>query len=1052
MIKRVLTVLLFLVAVISGAFADDLLRHSIQSCTHDELVAMCMAYNLDPTLSDEFLRSELFAYFNLPDEAEVSFDYEPEKATSIGIDHADQLFTSDDVIILSGNVRISFTTDDGTRSLVAENVAVDLNSKVLQATGAVELGGTDEKERVFTGSVVSLDWSNLDVIVYEGTSSTTRTNTSGTSIVFYVAGETVSYAGPTSGILFRNGTIATTELDPYWSISANKLSLSERDLFVDRAVFRLGRVPIFYFPIFFYPGTTLSFNPAIGLSSDKGAFLTTTYELYGIYPKLGVMGTKSKSDSDSSGSSEDDPDYAGAITSFLATEDDTEMIHDGFYYRPVKEGEDLGELESWARDTNSYFAVFADVYENMGLVAGIDTLNHLLDRSLSLGAVGAAGYMANQVAGLPRFRYTFDFDMSYKKGGLNVSAKLPLLSDPYVRRDFLNRNTSFALDALLGSEQFFPNSYSTMSTYTWVVNASYSKKVGNFSFNLSSLKADIDYKLVTDKNELNETFYKSEIVEGSLPYLSFTSNGTFLSLQGKNRETTRTLDYTSDLAQDFNDERLSIELPEKEIQEEVTEGSDDAQTDIQPDPEPLFKYYGGPALSLEEKTVSKAGSIKAGYTFSQSLDNIYKAELEHDNIYTKGSGSVYVSASAPGQWFDVTETIKPQFNFSRNENGTSVDELYLTSELKAGVPKAGVTYNLTQKVYNHYIKVTETTTDTTDRWGEWDKTDVTVHNLNFSKKIGSFTLGFYFQLRPLTEIIKPSLAYTRGPFKVSADFSMKRPPDTEEFKKDVANLNLSYTESVFTFSLANKYDFTKVEGDDVDYWNGYSLTQKASLKPVKGLTLNQSSSYKNRFEATKFQVGAAYVLDTSVLDLNASASMSFKDREYDKDILNIGLKLSQDKLTFWKGRMGVDSSLNFAFNYDFQNPYRTSFTVSYTFEFGIAEFMDLAISVSSANKTFARYYQGGSFNFSSMLEDLWRSFDFFGEGRVNTGFNLNAFRIQMVHYMRDWNLYIDAQGQLTTKYSGKYEWVPTVTVYIKWNAIPELKTQGYWDSNSNEWT
>ena len=58
----------------------------------------------------------------------------------------------------------------------------------------------------------------------------------------------------------------------------------------------------------------------------------------------------------------------------------------------------------------------------------------------------------------------------------------------------------------------------------------------------------------------------------------------------------------------------------------------------------------------------------------------------------------------------------------------------------------------------------------------------------------------------------------------------------------------------------------------------------------------------------------------------------------------------------------------------------------------------------------------------------------------------------MVHYMRDWNLYIDAQGQLTTKYSGKYEWVPTVTVYIKWNAIPELKTQGYWDSNSNEWT
>ena len=268
----------------------------------------------------------------------------------------------------------------------------------------------------------------------------------------------------------------------------------------------------------------------------------------------------------------------------------------------------------------------------------------------------------------------------------------------------------------------------------------------------------------------------------------------------------------------------------------------------------------------------------------------------------------------------------------------------------------------------------------------------------------------------------------------------------------MANLNLSYTNSVFSFSLANKYDFTKVESDDSEFWDGYSLTQKASLKPVKGLTITQSSAYKNKFEATKLQFGATYVLDTSVLDLNANASMSFKDKEYDKDILNLGIKLSQDKITFWKGRMGMDSSLNLAFNYDFQNPYRTSFTVSYTFEFGIAEFLDLAISVSSANKTFARYYQNGEFSFSSMIEDLARSFDFFGGGRVNTGFNLNAFRIQMVHYMRDWNLYIDAQGQLTTKYSGKYEWVPTVTVYIKWNAIPELKTQGFWDSNSDEWT
>ena len=142
MYKRVLIVLLLLLAVITGAFADDLLRHSIQSCTHDELVAMCMAYNLDPTLSDELMIAQLLEYFNVRTETEeVETKKEPEKATSIGIDHADQLYSSDNVVILSGNVSISFTTDDGTRSLVADTVAIDLDSKILEATGTVELGG-----------------------------------------------------------------------------------------------------------------------------------------------------------------------------------------------------------------------------------------------------------------------------------------------------------------------------------------------------------------------------------------------------------------------------------------------------------------------------------------------------------------------------------------------------------------------------------------------------------------------------------------------------------------------------------------------------------------------------------------------------------------------------------------------------------------------------------------------------------------------------------------------------------------------------------------------
>ena len=1028
-----------LVMVVSGAFADSLLRRSIMSSTHDELVVMCRAYGLENDGSDSVMRQLLLEYFGVTGEEEAgTSETESRKTTSISIRHSDQLFNNDNVVILSGNVELSFTTDDGTRNLVADTVTIDLDSKILEATGSVELCGSSQTDRVFTGSVVSLDWSTLDVIVYEGTSSTTRTNSSGTKIEFYVTGETVSYAGPTSGIIFNNGTIATTRDDPYWSISASKLSLSETDMFVDRAVFRLGRVPVFYFPIFFYPGTTLSFNPSIGLSSSKGSFLTTTYEIYGKYPKLGLTGTKSKS-SNSSSSSEDETDYTGAITAFLNTDDNTEMIRDGFYYRPLKEGEDLGELETWARKTGSYLAVFADTYEKLGLVAGFDTLNYLFDKRMKITAVGAAGYKANPEKNLPRFRYTLDFNFNYKKDTFTVEAKLPTVSDPYVRTDYLNRNSAFSIDSLLGSEQYFPSGYSNVSKYTWVVNASYSKKLGNFSFNLSSLKADIDFKIDSEKDSEGNITYKKTAVEGSLPYISFSSDGTLLSLQGSSRRTTRTLDYTNSLARDFSDEM-------QELEENKVKGSSPLN-DVT-----LFSSYSGPSLNLTETTVSEAASLRAGYTYNQTLENVYKEDLKHDNFYTKGSGTLYVNAALPGKWLTVSETVKPDFNFSRAENGTKVDEFYLSSDLKASIPKLGVTYILSQKVYNYHLKETSSSTEKTDRWGEWNKTDVTAHNISFSQKVGSFTLGFYFQFKPLTETMKPSVGYSRNGFSATADFSMKRPAEDEEFIKDALNVNLSYTSDLVTASLANKYDFTKVPDGEEDKWKGYSLVQKLTVKPITGFTVNENSSFTGKFELNKLQFSVAYVLDTNLIDLNTSASISFKNKDFQKDNLSLSVKLSQDKITVWKGRIGFEQTLNMSFIYDFENPYRTSFTINFTVGFAIAEFLDLSIGVSSANKTFARYYRNGSFSFGSMWEDFWRSFDFFGEGRKNTGFNLDSFKVSLVHYMRDWDLHVDAQGSMTTKYSGKYEWVPTVTVYIKWNAIPELKTQGDWDSKSDEWT
>ncbi|MBO6001582.1 MAG: LPS-assembly protein LptD, partial [Spirochaetales bacterium] len=630
--KAIAAVLIILLVVVSSVFADDsLLRRSIMACTYSELVQMARSYGIAVTQDETELRNTILKFFGLETQPDSPEEPEPtpeaQAVTSISIDHAERMNTVGDVIIMSGTVKVSFSAENtGKRILSADTVAIDLQSKILQASGDVVLEDEDGKNRTFRGQVVSLDWSSLDVVVFDGQSSTTRSNSSGSDIIFYVSGKEVSYDGDSAGVFFNDGTIATWKDDPYWSISAKELSLSGNDMFIDRAVFRLGRVPVFYFPVFFYPGTTLSFNPAIGMSSTKGAFLNTTYEVYGQYPRLGQVGSKGSSSSSSS----DGESAILGISSFFESSEGGTMIRDGIYYRPLKEGEELGSLEKWARDSGSYLAVFADVYQNLGLSLGFDTLNKLFDKKLNVGALGVVAYRPQtDIQNMRRFRYSFDFSLDYKLDNLNVKASMPLRSDPAVRVDFLNRNTAFALDSLFGTDQYFPSTYSSQSTYTWALDSSYKITLGNYTFNLSSLKADIDYKLDLQKDQSGEYYYNPKVVEASLPYLSFSSDGVIMNLKGESKSSTRETGYSNDLAKSFSQELSSLS---EDLQAVPDLEEDDNGDGVMP--------YKGPDLKLESTSVSEAGALKLGYTYNQTLDNVYKEELLQDNMYTKINGSV----------------------------------------------------------------------------------------------------------------------------------------------------------------------------------------------------------------------------------------------------------------------------------------------------------------------------------------------------------------------------------------------------------------------------
>lgn len=1023
MIKRLAATFAFLLVLLLSAFpTDSLLLHSLEVSTYEELVHMSRAFGLDSSLEESELRSALIVHFGLENEVSTIENTTEVSATMISIDSCDSLYSSSDNVIMAGNVSISFVSEGSSakRTLVAQKVIVDFSSKRIEALGDVSLKDSSQKDRTFEGQAIVLDWGSLDIVVFDGENTSARPNSNGTQVMFFASGDRISYAGESNSILFRNGTIATTDDDPLWSIEAKKLVFAESDVFIDNAIFKLGRVPIFYIPVFFYPGTTLAFNPAMGMSSSKGAFLNTTFELFGRYPGLGSNGEKK----------DDEEDFSASITSFLSNTSDSEMVRDGIYYRALKDGEELGELESWARKSSSYMAVFADVYEKLGLVLGFDTT--IKSKSFTFKSTGAVGYRATAPdTSLQNFRFAFDANVSYKGNGLELNVKLPFISDPHVKADYLNRNSAFTLDSVFGSEQAFPTTYTTQNTYSASFDAKYSKSLGSYSINISSLKADIDYKF-----EKTVDGYERVVTEASFPYLSLSSNGVFIDLKGKSQETEEVLSYENEMASSFEAQRQDLDG------DPVFEG-----------PSEELPYMEGPALDLTKKSSSSGATFKAGYTFSQSLDNVYKTDLVHDKFYTKANGTLYVKTNAPDSWLTVSETLKPDFSFSDNdiEKGpvNRTETFALGSSLEVGSPKLGITYTLSQNIYTFKNQIRGSVTETTDKWGEWRKEDISAHNLNFNRSLGMFSLGMYLQFKPLVEIIRPSAGISSNGFRLSSSFSFER--KDEKFEKGTGKLDLSYSSSAFSISFANSYDFKVLETGS-DPWDGYGLVQKLTLKPVSGLVLSQDSKLEKQFKVSTLKFSASYDVDSDLLDLKTQASISFKGTELEKDVFNVKLSANTQKIKLWKNRIQSSVNTDLSFKYDFTNPYQSVLTASLKFNFSIAEFLDLSLNVSSSNKSFYRYYNdSGLFVLEDMVKDLLKSFDFFGEGRRSTAFNLSNFKVQAVHYMQDWNLYIDAEGKLTTQYSGKYEWVPQVTVYVKWNALPELKVESSWNSYEREW-
>ena len=957
-----------------------------------------------------------------------------EDTYSLSIINADSLREEGEVILLEGNVVISLTVDGGEpKSLSASRVIIDSPFSRITALGNATYSdkAKDAPIQEIEADVFSLFYESGDLSIIGGTTMTERKNSDEKTVSFYTTGETLSYSDA-GAMLYDKGYITSNPKEAYSSISASRIAiLPGEDMFLSSAVFNIGRVPIFYIPFFFYPGSRILGNPSFGFSSTKGAFLNTTFEIFGSHPKI------------------KDTEETNSFSSLLkSSSDQSQFVPNGFYYG---ENENPTSLSEWASSTSSYLSLMFDAYAgSYGNILPLGGINAALDTSLSffggkmkVNLLDGLAY-SYPVSGNHYFRFYGVNNVELSGFGLSVKLNLPFYSDQYVMRDFGNRLTGFSISPLLGEETSFPQDYSLINSFDTSLTASWNLPSSYSTFLLSSAKiSSLTIKEKKEFDSLSSTFLLSEKVSPSLS-LSLSGKLISLSLGGKAEETAK----------------------EEKKEEKVGEA---AITD----PLLMTKY----SFSQSQATVSSMNDRKVDIGLSWSLNGDYddsetyrKGEKSGDSLTGKVGGKVKLDTTV-GALLSFTDSLEPQYSIKKTGNVSTTNYRVVTKEstllnnnFSLSVPVLGLSYTLNLRLISNNLTSTSNTpligeetvvTEEEDVPFSWSEESVKKHEVSLSKTLdtvlGKFTGKITYVIPPLTGTLSPSLDWKYGNGSASFKWVFKENED-KRFVSSETSLSLSYSSS-FVSSIVNaKYIFQDGLGpfikSDLSLSNSFSLftkDKKWSFEEKAVYYPESKRGIENYFQSLSASFKADWLSGIFYFSSKDDGDIGF-------DRMTIKTALSSSSLQFWKGRVFLSLALNSSLDYYMEYRNKSMLTFQPTLIFSIAEFLDLKLSFTTENRFMGTYYDGDKFSWSMMLEDLRKSLDFLGEGRRNTHFIMKKINLEFVHVMEDWDLECRYSTELINNtIDGRtiYTLQPSLSVFLSWKTMPDLKVEENWKQVMN---
>ncbi|MCL2205900.1 MAG: LPS-assembly protein LptD, partial [Treponema sp.] len=259
----------------------DFLELEIRTSSLMELAAWARELGLSDGGTRSDLAARLRAFFRLP--APMGQDFVEQRVITIESANITEYFTlaavDEDYARFRGDVIISLRDGYSVHRIRAGEILFNRTRNVLSASGGVEYtreeGTTTE---IFRGESITVNLDNWSSIFIDGV---TERMMEGSPSAYRFEGTIISRDAE-GATLLRNATITNPATDEtFWSISASRLwLLPGNDFAIANAVLRVGNIPLFYLPFFFFPADQVVFRPVLGFRSREGTFLqTTTYVL-----------------------------------------------------------------------------------------------------------------------------------------------------------------------------------------------------------------------------------------------------------------------------------------------------------------------------------------------------------------------------------------------------------------------------------------------------------------------------------------------------------------------------------------------------------------------------------------------------------------------------------------------------------------------------------------------------------------------------------------------------------------------------------------------------